>query len=137
MGNHARTGILRGIELRYVLTTHLATRGSATVAELADALDASGYRLTGRGSKVVSDALRWEIGRGRVVRTGRGRYALGRIPRQTLARMRTRVSGLEAAVAQRRAGSGAGVGAGASGDAIVARRRAASGTRAAAPDRAA
>ena len=63
---------LRGIELRYVLTMHLAVHGPATVAELIDALDHQGFWLRGWPSKAVSDALRWEVEHGRVHRLGRG-----------------------------------------------------------------
>jgi len=86
---------LQGIELRYLLTTFIAESGAtATVAELALALSREGFGLRGRPSKVVSDALRWEVRRGRVVRLGRGVYGLGHIPRQTRSRMRTRVQQL-------------------------------------------
>jgi hypothetical protein len=63
----------RGIELRYALTLHLAQQGPATIAELIDALTYHGFSVGGRPSKAVSDALRWEIGRGRVNRLARGR----------------------------------------------------------------
>ena len=74
---------LSGLTLRYVLTTHLRRHGEQSVAELVARLEAEGDRLVGRPSKVVSDALRWEIRRGRVVRTGWGTYASGHIPRGT------------------------------------------------------
>jgi hypothetical protein len=66
--------LLRGIELRYVLTMHLAVHGPATVAELIDVIGYHGFRVQGRSSQAVSDALRWEIDHGRVHRLGRGRY---------------------------------------------------------------
>lgn len=50
-----------------------------------------GFDLGPRPSKRVSDALRWEIARGRVLRTGWGRYAPGTAPRQTRAWIRDRV----------------------------------------------
>ena len=63
---------LHGIELRYVLAMHLAHNGPATIAEMVDALTQHGFGIGGRASKSLSDALRWEIGRGRVRRMGRG-----------------------------------------------------------------
>jgi len=52
---------LRGVELRYALTLYLAQHGPHTVAELIVALTYQGFQFTGRPSKAVSDALRWEI----------------------------------------------------------------------------
>ena len=95
---------LRGIELRYVLTLHLAQQGPATIAELIDALSHHGFSVQGRPSKAVSDALRWEIGRGRVNRLARGRYGPGYIPRSTDHRILQRVPAQRATVvAARRA----------------------------------
>jgi hypothetical protein len=95
---------LRGIELRYVLTMHLAQQGPATVAELIHALSYHGFSVQGRPSKVVSDALRWEIEHGRVKRLARGRYGPAYIPRSTDYRIHQRVLALrEAVVAERRA----------------------------------
>lgn len=86
--------MVRGIELRYVLTMHLFDHGAATVAELVDALGAEGYAVAGRASKCVSDALRWEIGYGRVRRFRRGRYGPGFMPRGTEHRIHKRVLAL-------------------------------------------
>jgi hypothetical protein len=98
--------LLRGIELRYVLTWHLAVHGPATVADLIDVVGYHGFRVQGRPSKAVSDALRWEIDHGRVHRLGRGRYGPAYVPRSTEYRIHQRVLGLRAAVvAQRRAKS--------------------------------
>jgi hypothetical protein len=95
---------LRGIELRYVLTLRLAQEGPATIAELIDALGQHGFSVQGRPSKAVSDALRWEIGHGRVNRLARGRYGPGYIPRSTDYRIHQRVLTLrETVVAARRA----------------------------------
>jgi hypothetical protein len=95
---------LRGIELRYVLTFHLANQGPATLPELINGLHHHGFRVRGRPSKAISDALRWEIEHGRVHRLGRGRYGPGYIPRSTDYRIHQRVLALRAAVvAQRRA----------------------------------
>lgn len=54
-----------------------------TVQDLVDALDRRGIDVPGRASKTISDALRWEVSRGRVMRVGRGRYRTGAIPRST------------------------------------------------------
>jgi hypothetical protein len=62
---------LQGIELRYVLALHLAVHGPATITELIEALSWHGFCVRGRPSKAVSDALRWEIGRGRARRLHR------------------------------------------------------------------
>jgi hypothetical protein len=88
---------LKGIELRYVLALHLAVHGPATITDLIDALDWHGFCVRGRASKAVSDALRWEIGRGRVRRLERGRYAPGYMPRSTEHRIHQRVLALRAA----------------------------------------
>ena len=62
------------------------------VAELERAVTAAGFRAgSGRASKEISDALRWEVARGRAVRLGRGRYAAGRVADVTKHRMRRRI----------------------------------------------
>lgn len=88
------SGELRGIELRYVLTMHLSKHGPASIGELLDALVWHGFRVDGRASKIVSDALRWEVGYDRVRRLGRGRYGPGRMPRGTEHRIHKRVLAL-------------------------------------------
>lgn len=88
--NHA----LKGIELRYVLTMQLAVHGPATIDELIEALNWHRFSVRGRPSKAISDALRWEIGRGRVRRLGRGRYDPGYLPRSTEHRIHQRVLAL-------------------------------------------
>lgn len=85
---------MRGIELRYLLTLQLFLHGPATVAELAKALDAQGFGVSGRASKAVSDALRWEREHSRVRRRGRGRYGPGWMPRGTEHRIHKRVMAL-------------------------------------------
>lgn len=87
---------VRAIELRYLLTWYLSQLGPLSVAELARLLDGEGLSVHGRPSKEISDALRWEVRRGRVNRVGRGRYAPGRIPRGTAHRIRTRVEAMRA-----------------------------------------
>lgn len=55
-----------------------------TVRELLAALEAADLRIGGRPSKTVSDALRWEIRRGRVRRAARSTYVTDRIPPSTV-----------------------------------------------------
>lgn len=95
---------LRGIELRYVLTMHLFLNGPATVRELANALARQGFCVHGRDSKVISDALRWERGYGRVRRLRRARYGPASMPRGTEHRMHQRVSALRAEADELQAG---------------------------------
>lgn len=82
--------------MRYLLTWLLAHEGPATVAELIDRLTVCGFDVAGRPSKTVSDALRWEMGHGRVWPRGRGRYSAGEMPRATEHRIETRVRSLRA-----------------------------------------
>lgn len=84
---------LQGQELRWFLTVELARLGEPMrVRDLVAALQSAEFVVAGRASKVISDCLRWEIGRRRVVRLGRGIYrASAHIPRTTLRRLRQRV----------------------------------------------
>nr|WP_082958977.1 hypothetical protein [Mycobacterium sp. E3198] len=88
---------LKGIELRYVLTMHLAHNGRATIADMMDALQKQGFCVSGRPSKAISDALRWAVGRDRARRLGRALYGPGCIPRSTEHRIHQRVLALRAA----------------------------------------
>jgi hypothetical protein len=94
--------ILRGIELRYVLTRHLQLSGPMTVAALVEDLEDCGFGFVGRPSKAVSDALRWEVERDRVRRLRRGRYGPGAMPRSTEHHIRKRVQALRAAASKAR-----------------------------------
>jgi len=86
---------IRGMDLRYVLAVQLFDGGgSRTVHELLAALAASGFFPPGRASKAVSDALRWEVRKGRVVRLGRGVYGPGVMPRSTQWWIRNRIAAL-------------------------------------------
>jgi len=79
---------LRGRALRFVLVDELmARRDGMTVAEMVRVLAGHGFDLGGRASKVISDALRWETRRGRVVRLGRGRYRFSHAARSTVRRI--------------------------------------------------
>ncbi|MGO4442312.1 hypothetical protein AB4Z42_03050 [Mycobacterium sp. 2YAF39] len=75
--------VLLGIELRYVLAVNLDIHGPASIFELIEQLDYQGFSIPGRASKTVSDALRWEMRRGRVRRIRRGVYGPGQMPRST------------------------------------------------------
>lgn len=83
-----------GIELRYLLTLYLHRFGETTVSELVQMLDRKGFVTGGRTSKAVSDALRWEVRRGRVIRYDRGSYGPGGIARGTEHRMLQREKAL-------------------------------------------
>ena len=80
-----------------MLTLHLFQHGPATVTELIDLLGWHGFCVRGRQSKAVSDALRWEIGRGRVRRLRRGLYGPAYVPHATQYRIITRVLALREA----------------------------------------
>lgn len=97
MGNKLK---LRGTELRYVLTMYLFQNGPQSVGDLVEALDHQGFTVAGRASKAVSDALRWEIGHGRVLRLKHGRYRPAWMPRSTEYRIHQRVMALRAKAAE-------------------------------------
>jgi hypothetical protein len=88
---------LQGIELRYALTLYLLQHGPTTVDALIEAIQWQGFDISGRASKQVSDALRWERRRGRVRRLARGLYGPGYVPRTTEHRIHNRVLALRAA----------------------------------------
>jgi hypothetical protein len=80
-----------GLELRYLLTVALLDHGrEMTLAELIRFVEVEGFTVDGRPSKTVSDALRWEVRKGRVVRLGRG-YTPAHMPRSTEWWIRRRV----------------------------------------------
>jgi hypothetical protein len=75
---------LRGRALRYLLTILLVdAQRPLTVAELIDQVERAGLEIAGRPSKAISDALRWERDKGRVVRVGPSLYASGAMPVRT------------------------------------------------------
>ena len=83
--------LLAGLPLRYALLVVLArSPSSMSVPELAAGIETLGFGVElapgGRVSKAISDALRWEVRRGRVVRLRRNCYSAGRIPGSTLRR---------------------------------------------------
>ncbi len=82
---------LSGRHLRYALVLALLSSGTLTTRELVAHLEGRGYRVAGRPSKTVADALRWEVRRGRVVRDGRNRYRAGHVAKSTRSYMRARL----------------------------------------------
>ena len=89
---------LWGLELRYVLTITLRDHGGAlALVELVHELARGGYVVAGRPSKTVSDALRWEVRKGRVVRIRRGLYGPGHMPRSTEWWIRKRIAVMQGA----------------------------------------
>jgi hypothetical protein len=92
---------LRGIELRYVLTMHVFHHGATTITDLVEAVTSQGFAVATPPPKAVSDALRWEMRRGRVHRLGRGRYGPGWMPRGTEHRIHKRVLKLRTEAANR------------------------------------
>jgi hypothetical protein len=70
---------------RYAATLVLRDApGPLGLEEIARGLEAMGIEVPERRSKRVSDALRTEQRKGRVVRVGRGVYRTGRIPESTV-----------------------------------------------------
>jgi hypothetical protein len=94
--------VLKGIELRYLLTTNLAVHGPAHVYEMIELLEYQGFVVAGRPAKTVSDALRWEMRRGRVRRLRRGQYGPGEMPRSTEYHIHKRALALREAAEARR-----------------------------------
>ncbi len=87
--------ILRGTDLRYTLTRLIQVLGPMTVSDLCAQLENLNFGVEGRPTKVVSDALRWEMGRDRVIRRGRGLYGEGWAPSGTAYRIVDRVESLK------------------------------------------
>lgn len=90
-------GALRGRPLRYVLVyllrkAHRKGGGALTVQELIAGCESAGVVFDSRASKLISDALRWEVRRGRVIQLARGVYVFGSAPRSTLWRIRKRTT---------------------------------------------
>jgi len=73
-----------GINLRFVVVAVLIESGrTMTMRELVAAVEGRGFLLPAKRSKAVSDAIRWEVRKGRAVRIGWGLYRVGTIPRST------------------------------------------------------
>ena len=93
--SRAENGQLWGRGLRHFLVAVLAdARRPMRIRELAERIADEPAQLKGRPSKVISDALRWEIARGRVRKLGRGVYEFVAAPRSTLRFIRQRVQRL-------------------------------------------
>jgi hypothetical protein len=82
-----------GRELRYRLSLLLLDTGrTLTTAQLVAAMEEVGFPFQGRPSKVIADALRWEVKKGRVRYLGRAHYRTGTIPPTTVRWMRREVA---------------------------------------------
>lgn len=80
-----------GWELRWLLTLMLMDHGDVmSIPEMVHQLEREGYSVPERASRVVSDALRLEIHKGRVRRVSRGRYSFVGMPKSTRSRFRAR-----------------------------------------------
>jgi hypothetical protein len=78
--------------LRALLTLAIHQSGRPmTVAQLVHVVAFEGIDVGGRPSKVISDLLRTEVGKGWVVRVGPGIYAPGRLPKSSKSRLRARL----------------------------------------------
>ena len=85
-------GRLRARLFRYQLTLLLQeAHRPMTVAEIVDSLDRHDVGVPGRASKTISDALRWEVRKGRVRRTAPGTYVFGWMPASTGRWMRSQL----------------------------------------------
>ena len=84
---------LAGLDLRSALVlVLLEQQRPMSVAELVRALRRRGLQPPPDPGKAVSDALRWEVRRGRVRRVRRGVYAPGLVAKSTKHRMEGRVA---------------------------------------------
>ena len=81
----------RALRFGLLLALHGCRGQSCSVSEL-DGLASLGVRPRSvRPGKAVSDAMRWEVSRGRAERVGHDRYRLGRLPEVTRWRARRRI----------------------------------------------
>jgi len=80
--------VLRGRALRFILLDHLMAVGQSTVSDMVTLLATKGYDVDGRASKIISDSLRWEVRRHRVIRVARGVYRYRSAPASTARRVR-------------------------------------------------
>ncbi len=86
---------ISGRPLRFLLVDILASsRETLTIDELVEELTQLDAPLAGRASKVVSDALRWEVRNGRVERCGRGVYRFSGAPASTRVRISRRANSI-------------------------------------------
>ena len=86
-----RSQPLRGRDLRHACLVVLARSPALTITELQMELAAAGFTVAGDDPhKVLSDRLRYEVGRGRIRRVGWGRYAIDRVAPTSAWRMQQR-----------------------------------------------
>jgi hypothetical protein len=85
---------LRGVRLRAAICLILQDADEPmTVAGIVAALADMRFVLApGRPGKLVSDAIRWEVQRGRLSQMGRGQYRFRALPKSTAYDMRRRVA---------------------------------------------
>ena len=69
-----------------------ARPATLTIAELVRAIERMGIPIPPPANKTLSDALRWEVGRGRIVKWRRGEFRLGTLARATEYGMRQRIA---------------------------------------------
>ena len=87
-----------GRPLRYLACIALRkARAPLSVAEIVRAIQADGWDLGDQPNKLVADALRWEVRKGRVVKVCRGLYRYGRMPRSTEWWMQNQVTAIRSA----------------------------------------
>jgi hypothetical protein len=80
---------MRSLHIRYlVLDALMRTPNPLSLDEIVQDLQRYGHDLGPSARKHVSDLLRSDLGRGRVVRVGRGVYRLGTVPVSTGYRIR-------------------------------------------------
>ena len=85
--------IIRALDLRSLLVLILLGHQQPVgIDALVDAVGRAGFALHGRPGKAVSDALRWEVKRGRARQEGRGKYLAGYVAKTTRGRMQARVA---------------------------------------------
>lgn len=90
-----------GTELRHAISVCLLDAASPlSLAEVVAGVEALHCPVPGRASKTVSDALRWEVRKGRAVRLGRSSYRAGTMPRSTEWWIRRQVASRQQIVAQ-------------------------------------
>ena len=94
MASATQRPVLTGRRLRCAAAVllHEAQR-TMTLDELADHLGAWNCGTVGDVRKAISDALRWELHRGRAVRVRRGQYRSCGLAPSTLRWMRAQVAG--------------------------------------------
>jgi hypothetical protein len=81
---------MRSLHIRYlVIDALMRSPNPLSLNDLATALACNGHDLGPTPNKVISDLLRTELARGRVVRVERGVYRVGAVPASTAYRIRS------------------------------------------------